>query len=244
MRDPLVKARILSEPSDPVAGDGSPIPPLADRLLATVDRLAFRLFRLGESPDYEPPVSASIGAQARGRGQAPVDALYDAILESEGRELIYFPIFNYGGFNLEAVRAMMEHPLALPGLSDGGAHVGTICDASFPTFYLTHWARDRATGRWPLERAVKFLSAETARYLGFSDRGTLEPGRRADINVIDHAGLRLQRPRLVVDLPAGGKRLLQDAVGYRATLVAGEIIASNGKLTGALPGRLVRGGRT
>ncbi len=243
MRDPAVRARILAEPSDKVAGDGSAIPPLADGLLATVDRLAFRLFRLGDNPDYEPPMSASIGAAAKARGQAPLEALYDTLLESDGKELVYFPIFNYGGFDLEVVRTMMEHPRALPGLSDGGAHVGTICDASFPTFFLTHWARDRATGRWPVERAVKFLSADTARYAGFADRGTVEVGKKADLNVIDHSALRLHRPRLVADLPAGGRRLLQDVVGYRATVVSGQIIARDGVYTGARPGRVVRGGR-
>jgi N-acyl-D-aspartate/D-glutamate deacylase len=243
MRDPALRARIVAEPSDPVAGDGSPIPPLADRLLATLDRLSFRLFRLGENPDYEPPVTASIGARAKATQTPPVEALYDALLEADGRELLYFPIFNYMGFDLEAVRTMMEHPRALPGLSDGGAHVGTICDASFPTFYLSYWARDRASGRWPVERAVQFLTSDTARFLGLRDRGVIAPGMKADLNVIDHARLRLRRPRLVADLPAGGKRLLQDAEGYRATLVSGRVIARDGTYTGERPGRLVRAGR-
>ncbi|GDX80712.1 amidohydrolase [Deltaproteobacteria bacterium] len=243
MRDPAVRARIVSEASRAVAGDGSAIPPLVDRLLAAIDQISFRMFRLGEEPDYEPPLSASIGARARGMGIPAAEALYDALLEGEGQELIYFPIFNYLGFNLDAVGAMMDHPLALPGLSDGGAHVGTICDASFPTFYLTHWARDRAAGRWPIERAVKFLTAAPARFMGFRDRGTLAPGMKADLNVIDHAALRLCRPRLVSDLPAGGQRLLQAAVGYRATVVSGIVVAENGEFTGLNPGRLVRGGR-
>ena len=243
MRDPEVRARILAERSDPVTGDGSPIPPLADRLLATVDRLAFKLFRLGESPDYEPPMTASIGARAKAGGQSPVEALYDAMLESDGKELVYFPIFNYMGFDLDTVRTMMEHPLALPGLSDGGAHVGTICDASFPTFYLSYWARDRARGRWSVERAVKFLSADTAGFLGMNDRGRVAVGLKADLNVIDHAALRLHRPRLVADLPAGGRRLLQDAEGYRATIVSGKVIVTDGAFTGERPGRLVRAGR-
>lgn len=243
MREPDVRARILAEKNDPVTGDGSPIPPLADRLLATVDQLSFRLFRLGESPDYEPPMTASIGARARAAGQSPVEALYDTMLESEGRELIYFPIFNYMGFDLETVRTMMEHPLALPGLSDGGAHVGTICDASFPTFYLSYWARDRARDRWSVERAVRFLTADTAGFLGLHDRGVVAVGRKADLNVIDHGRLRLHRPRLVADLPAGGKRLLQDAEGYRATFVSGRLVVRDGVFTGERPGRLVRAGR-
>lgn len=243
MADPALRARILAEPSDRVAGDGSAIPPLADGLLAQLDRLAFRMFRLGAVPDYEPPVSASIGAGARARGQSPLEALYDALLESDGQELVYFPIFNYQGFDLEVVRTMLEHPRALPGLSDGGAHVGTVCDASFPTFFLSHWARDRARGRWPVERAVKFLSADTARYAGLTDRGTLVPGKKADLNVIDHAALRLHRPRLVADLPAGGRRLLQAVDGYRATIVSGRIISRDGVYTGERPGRVVRGGR-
>jgi N-acyl-D-aspartate/D-glutamate deacylase len=138
---------------------------------------------------------------------------------------------------------MMEHPRALPGLSDGGAHVGTVCDASFPTFYLTHWVRGRARGNWPVERAVAFLSSRPADFMGFSDRGRVAPGQRADLNVIDLPRLRLRPPRMVRDLPAGGQRLLQDVEGYVATFVGGTAIAREGRLTGALPGRLVRGGR-
>jgi N-acyl-D-aspartate/D-glutamate deacylase len=122
--------------------------------------------------------------------------------------------------------------------------VGTVCDASFPTFFLTHWARDRAEGRWPVERVVKFLTADPAAFAGFHDRGVVAVGKKADLNVIDHAALRLCRPRLVADLPASGRRLLQDAVGYRATVVSGKVIARDGAFTGERPGRLVRGGAT
>ena len=240
MRQPEVRARILSEQSLPVAGDGSPIPPLVDRLLAIIDQVAFKMFRMGDVPDYEPGLADSIGARARAAGRAPLDALYDALLENEGAELLYFPIFNYQSFNLDAVGVMLNHPLALPGLSDGGAHVGTICDASFPTYLLSHWARDRAAGRWSVERAVHFLTGRAAGFLGVTDRGRVAVGLRADLNVIDHARLGLRRPRMVRDLPGGGQRLLQDAVGYRATLVHGEVIAREGVLTGALPGRLLR----
>lgn len=240
MRQPEVRARILAEASLPVAGDGSPIPPLVDRLLAIIDQVAFKMFRMGDVPDYEPGLADSIGARARAAGRAPLDALYDALLENEGAELLYFPIFNYQAFNLDAVGVMLNHPLALPGLSDGGAHVGTICDASFPTYLLSHWARDRAAGRWSVERAVHFLTGRAADFLGAADRGRVAVGLRADLNIIDHARLGLRRPRMVRDLPGGGQRLLQDAVGYRATLVHGEVIAREGVLTGALPGRLFR----
>lgn len=153
---------------------------------------------------------------------------------------MYFPIFNYTEFSLDNVRTMLTHPCALPGLSDGGAHVGTVCDASFPTFMLAHWTRDRGHGRLPLERVVKMMSHDVASYVGLRDRGLVAPGMRADLNVIDHAGLRLHRPGLVHDLPAGGRRLIQRASGYRATLVAGEIILRDDVLTGARPGRLAR----
>ena len=242
LRDPGVRARILSERSDKVAGDGSSVPPLADRLLATLDVVSMRLFRLGERPNYEPTLADSIFAEAQRRGVTPLAAIYDALLEDEGQQLLYFPIFNYSGMNLDAVRAMMVHPAALPGLSDGGAHVGTICDASFPTFLLTHWVRDRAEGRLPLARAVQMLTRDTALYMGMTDRGAITPGLRADLNVIDLERLTLARPRMVRDLPAGGQRLLQDAIGYRATVVGGEVIAVEGALTGARPGRLVRMG--
>jgi len=136
---------------------------------------------------------------------------------------------------------MLEHPRALAGLSDAGAHVGTVCDASFPTFMLTHWVRDRAQGRLPLERAVEMLSARNARYLGLADRGVVAPGCRADLNVIDPQRLRLRVPQLVRDLPAAGKRFLQTAEGYVGTWVAGEAVQRDGVVTAARPGRLVRG---
>jgi N-acyl-D-aspartate/D-glutamate deacylase len=242
MRKPEVRARIVSEPSVRMAGDGSAIPPLVDGLLAMIDRVSFKFFQLGESPDYEPRVEASIGARARAAGVPPLEALYDVLLEKEGTELLYFPIFNYQAFNLDVVGQMMDHPLALPGLSDGGAHVGTICDASFPTYLLSHWTRDRRAGQWSVERAIRFLTSQPAAFLGLGDRGEVREGLRADLNVIDHAALQLARPRMVRDLPGGSQRLLQDARGYRATLVNGVVIARDGALTGARPGRLLRAG--
>ena len=240
MRDPAFKTRMLSEKSGRLAGDGSQIPPLADELLAHLDFVAMRLYRLVEGFDYEPAPTESILAESFETGEPVLSVLYDALLEDDGKRLLYFPIFNYLEQNLENVRTMLTHPLSLPGLSDGGAHVGTICDASFPTFLLTHWTRDRETGRIPLERAIQMLTSDTSTHLGFDDRGTVEVGKRADLNVIDHANLSLGLPYLVDDLPAGGTRFMQDASGYRATMVAGEVIVRDGQLTGARPGRLVR----
>ncbi len=239
MRDPALKAKMLGEESESVAGDGSPIPPLADQLLANIDFVAMNLYRLGDDVSYEPPREESLFAEAMARGEPPLSVVYDALLEDGGEELLYFPIYNYMEHSLDVVGEMLRHPLALPGLSDGGAHVGTICDASFPTFMLTHWARDRREGL-PLERVVQMMTSDTARFIGFRDRGVIAEGARADLNVVDHDALRLCRPRLVADLPAGGKRFLQDAVGYRATLVAGRVIARDGSLTGQTPGRLAK----
>jgi len=240
MRDPAFKAQLLTESSEPVAGDGSPIPPLADQLLAAVEWIAWRLFELGADPDYEPDLTTSIGARAHAAGVPVLDAVYDALLEDEGRTLLYFPIYNYTEGSLENVGTMLKHPAALPGLSDGGAHVGTICDASFPTFLLTHWVRDRPEGRIPVEQAVHMQTGRTADYIGLTDRGRVAVGLRADLNIIDLDGLKLTAPTLVADLPAGGKRLLQHAHGYDATIVAGAVIARHGELTGAYPGRVVR----
>lgn len=243
MRDPAFKERLLGEKSDPVAGDGSAVPPMVDRFLANLGMVAMRLFRLGEHPNYEPTPGDSLAAEALGRNVGALEALYDAMLEDDGRQLLYFPIFNYTEFSLDNVRTMLTHRYALAGLSDGGAHVGTVCDASFPTFLLTHWVRDRAEGKLPLERAIQMLASDTARYAGFHDRGEIAPGLRADLNVIDLERLSLKRPRMVRDLPAGGQRLLQDAAGYRATLVRGEPVILDDRLTEARPGRLVRAGK-
>lgn len=243
MREPAFKAKLLTETSEKIAGDGSNVPPMADRFLANIDLISMRMFRLGAEPSYEPPKEESLFAEAMRTGKTPLEVIYDALLENGGKELLYFPVYNYAGFDLDAVHEMLSHPLALLGLSDGGAHVGTVCDASFPTFMLTHWARDRKRARFSLEHVVKMLTHDTSRYIGLRDRGTLEVGQRADVNVIDFEGLKLLRPELVADLPAGGKRLLQRAKGYRATLVAGRPIVLDGALTGETPGRVARVGR-
>lgn len=244
MRDPALRARMLAETTDKVAGDGSALPPLADILLARLDMVAKRLYRLSpERPDYEPDPRTCLWAEAQASGRTTLEMLYDAMLEDEGRALLYFPLYNFTGLDLEVVHTMLTHPLALPGLSDGGAHVGTICDASFPTYLLSHWGRDRARGRIALETLVKMQTHDTARHVGLCDRGTVEVGAKADLNVIDLPKLRLRAPHMVADLPAGGRRLMQHADGYIATLVSGEVIAQGGVLTGARPGRLVRVGR-
>jgi N-acyl-D-aspartate/D-glutamate deacylase len=240
LRRPEVRARLLSESSERLAGDGSSIPPLVDQLLANIDFVAMSLFRLGERPDYEPSRERSLLAEALTQDRPVLEVIYDALLEQDGRALLYFPIYNYAEGNLDVVAEMLHHPRALVGLSDGGAHVGTICDASIPTFLLTHWVRDRAERRLPLEKAVQMLTGANADWAGFDDRGRIAPGLRADLNVIDLAALDLRAPHLVHDLPAGGKRFLQEATGYRATYVAGELVAKDGRLTGARPGRLVR----
>ncbi len=239
---PEVKAQLLSERSEEVAGDGTNIPKLADQLLANLDFVTMSLFRLGERPDYEPRREQSLFGEAMRTGKKPLEVVLEAMLSEEGRCLLYFPIYNYASGTLDEVGEMLRHPLTLPGLADGGAHVGTICDASFPTFLLSHWARDRQTGRLPVERVVQMLSSDTARFIGLSDRGQIAPGQKADLNVIDHAALSLSRPRLVRDLPAGGRRLLQDVSGYVATVVSGEITRQGNAFTGARPGRILRGG--
>ena len=242
MKDPAFKAQLLTETSQPLSGDGSAIPPLVDILLAQIDQVAMRTYRMKDPVDYEPTQDESLFVEAQVKGKPVLSVIYDALLEENGKALLYFPIYNYLGGDLSVVHTMLQHPQALPGLSDGGAHVGTICDASFPTFMLTHWGRDRTEGLG-LEKVVKMMSHDTSRFLGMNDRGTVEVGMRADINVIDIDGLVLRRPRLVHDLPAGGTRMLQDAEGYRATIVHGDIILENDTLTGARPGRLVRMGQ-
>ena len=247
LRQPARKALILSQQSEPLAGDGTPVPPLVDILLARIELISARMFALCTAqqpvPDYEPDVRTSFLVQARQRGVSALEALYDYLAEGEGGNLIYFPIFNYNEGNLDVVRHMLEHPRALFGLSDSGAHVGTVCDASFTTFMLTHWVRDRAKDRLSLEHAVQMLTSRNARYLGLQDRGVIAPGQRADLNLIDPQRLSVGHPQLVRDLPAGGRRFLQKGEGYLGTWVAGRCVQRDGELTAARPGALVRAGR-
>lgn len=228
LRNPSFRARLLSEtPRDDT---------LAKRL-----RHWDRMFPLGDPPDYEPPAERSIGAEARRMGVDPAALAYDRMLENDGRTILYRPLSNYANGTLETVRAMMAHPNTLIGLGDGGAHVSILCDATAMTYGLTHWTRDRATGRFPLEWMVRRLTSDNARALGLNDRGVIVPGRKADINVIDHGRLTLRTPRVIYDLPAGGRRLMQTSDGYIATILSGEIVSRDGNSTGKLPGCLVRG---
>ncbi len=202
-----------------------------------------RLYPLGDVPDYEPGPETSVRRLAATRGVDPASLLLDLLAEDDGRSFLYTPFSNYADGNLDACGEMLAHPLTLLGLGDGGAHVGLISDASFPTYALTHWARDRAQGRMQVGQVVQQLTSATAGAVGLHDRGVLAEGLRADLNVIDFDHLACKAPVMAYDLPAGGKRLLQGAHGYRATVVAGEVTYRDGEPTGALPGQLVRGGR-
>jgi N-acyl-D-aspartate/D-glutamate deacylase len=225
LRDPAFRGRMLTEAAEPAR--------------RRVDYE--RIFPFGDPPDYEPKRETSIAAVAAARGIDAAEVAYDLLLEDDGAGFLFAPFSNYADFDLDACREMMVHPNSVIGLSDGGAHVGTIADASFPTYLLSHWGRDRSHGRLPVGWLVAQQTSRTARTVGLHDRGVIAPGMRADLNVIDFERLRCERPTMAYDLPAGGKRLLQKARGYTATIVAGETIARDGEPTGARPGRLVRG---
>ncbi|WP_448624363.1 N-acyl-D-amino-acid deacylase family protein [Geodermatophilus sp. URMC 64] len=199
------------------------------------------MYELSDPPDYEPDPADSLAERARREGREPADLAYDVLLADGGRGLIYVMTANWEDRSLEPVREMLEHPCTLPGLSDGGAHVGSICDGSFPTTLLQHWARDRGTGTLGLEFLVQRQCRDTAAAVGLADRGVLAPGYRADLTVIDLERLRLRRPEVHHDLPGGGRRLLQRAEGYRHTFVRGVETYTDGEETGELPGRLIRG---
>jgi N-acyl-D-aspartate/D-glutamate deacylase len=231
MRDPAMRARILSE--DPFAGSNFPLLP----------RLSYaRMFAFGEVPDYAPPAGRSIAAIAAAQGRSAPDVAYDMLLEGEGRSFIFAPLVNYADYNLDPCREMLAHPNTIVGLGDGGAHVGFISDASFPTFLLTYWGRDCPDGTFPVEELIRRQTSDTARAVGLHDRGVLAPGKLADLNVIDFGALALTRPDMKFDLPAGGRRLLQKARGYAATVKSGRVTYRDGEATGVLPGRLVRNG--
>ena len=245
MRDPAFKKKILSETAVQLAGPGSFVPPLVDIMIGQFPQLAEKMFKLDNDGevDYEQSNETSIAGKARRDNMSVWEKAYDILLDEDGHALIYFPVYNYTEMNYDAVYTMLQHPQALPGLSDGGAHVGTICDASFPTYLLSYWTRDRpAKGRPGIElpRAIQMLTADGADYLGLQDRGRLRVGMKADINIIDYHQLSLGVPKMINDLPAGGQRLLQPVSGYRATFVSGEQVIENDQVLAARPGRLVR----
>jgi N-acyl-D-aspartate/D-glutamate deacylase len=194
------------------------------------------------TPDYEPTPATSIAAIAERAGKAPEVVALDHMVSNDGHAMIYAPVLNYADGDLAPALQMMNHKDVVPGLSDGGAHVGTICDGSFPTTLLTHWTRDRTRGpKLPLAQVFRMQARDTARTVGLYDRGVIAPGYRADLNVIDYERLTLHGPQVAYDLPAGGKRLLQRASGYEVTMVAGQVTYRDGVATDALPGRLLRG---
>jgi N-acyl-D-aspartate/D-glutamate deacylase len=235
MRDPALRARILAEPFDALPGR---IPDFIVNVLARLDRV----FALGDPPDYEPPPKASVAARAASLGCDPLALMYELLLERDGHELLFAPAANYVDCDYEAALTMLRHPYTVVGLGDAGAHCGTICDGSYPTYLLAHWGRDRTRGeRLPLEFAVRRYTRAPAELIGLYDRGLLAPGMKADINLIDYANLHLSPPTIVHDLPAGGRRLMQTAKGYVATIVSGEVVIDLDQPTGALPGRLLRG---
>jgi N-acyl-D-aspartate/D-glutamate deacylase len=234
LRDPVFRARLLGEDDD------------AQRSFAgTQPRNWDNMYLMGEVPDYEQTTDNTVAALARQRGVDPAELALDHMLTNDGRSMLYLPFLNYADGSLDPSYEMLTHPDAVPGLSDGGAHVGMICDGSFPTYNLTHWTRDRTRGpKLPLERMVKAQTRDTAETVGLYDRGLILPGYRADLNVIDYGRLKLKSPEVAHDLPAGGRRLIQRAEGYVATLVAGEITYRDGEPTDALPGRLLRGAQS
>ncbi|MDI9914212.1 amidohydrolase family protein [Rhodococcus sp. IEGM 1379] len=232
LRRPEVKARILAESNDPDP----------DMAIGMRVRDFDQLYEMGEGFDYEPARGSSIGAQAERLGVAPESLAYDKLLDKGGRNILYLAFSNYADYTLEPTREMLLNARAVPGLGDGGAHLGVICDGSIYTHLLTHWGRDRVQGeRLSLPYLIHVMTKRCAEMMGLQDRGLIAPGYRADLNVIDLQNLELELPRVVRDLPAGGRRLMQDARGYTATIVNGIVVTRGGQHTGALPGNLVRG---
>jgi N-acyl-D-aspartate/D-glutamate deacylase len=230
MRKPQVRQRILA---DKPTEQGNPLLFLA--------QMWDWMYPLGERPDYEPAASTSIAARAAARGVSPMEEAYDRLLDEDGHAMLMVAMGNYHDNSLDTVGELLRRDDVVLGLGDGGAHYGMICDASFPTFMLAHWARDRATGRMSVADVIRELTSVPARVAGLADRGRIAVGYKADLNVIDHAAMQLHRPVIAYDLPAGGRRLDQTADGYVATIVSGEVIVENGEPTAARPGRLVRG---
>ncbi len=230
MQQPEVRTRILSE--DPIAGSTFP---LIKRLMYT------QMFRFGNPPNYMPKREDSVAAQAERQGRTAPDVAYEILIEDGGRNFIYAPLVNYYNFDMSASEAMLDNPNTIMGLGDGGAHVGFILDAGYPTWLMTYWGRDRK--RWSIPEVIRRLTSDPALAAGLGDRGVIAVGKKADLNVIDFDRLGFDRPYVTFDLPAGGRRLLQKATGYEATIVSGAVTYRHGEATGNLPGRVVKGQR-
>ena len=231
MRDPVFRARLIAEPPD----KGHPF-------INSLAGAYHKMYAVVDEVNYEPDPATSLGAKANGLGVNPDELVYDALIADEGRAFLFFPMHNYVEGSLDNVRTMLANPNTLSALSDGGAHVGAICDVSLPTFMLTHWCRDRTRGpRFDLAETIRSQTKDTAEAVGLNDRGVIAPGYLADLNIIDFDRLKLKVPYMAFDLPTGARRLMQDADGYVATLKSGQVIYREGQATGALPGRLIRG---
>jgi N-acyl-D-aspartate/D-glutamate deacylase len=231
MREPALRSRIISE------APNNPATPLLNFI-----RKFDGMFEVDDPLDYEPSLDRSITARANALGVAPAELAYDLLLKGEGRVSLFLPFANYAYGNLDATLELFRHKDAVVGLGDGGAHYGVICDASYSTFLLSHWTRDRSRGeRLSVAEVVKALARDTSAMIGLHDRGLLARGYKADVNIIDYDRLALHSPQVAFDLPAGGRRLTQKADGYVATIVNGQVVYRDGNPTGALPGLLIRG---
>ena len=234
LKDPAVREKILgSDRIEEGPGFGA---------LLDIPEMFWKMFPLGDPPDYEPRPEQSIAGIAEKENRPAQEVLYDYMLKDEGRELLLLPFFNYSDGDLGPMLEMIEHERTVLSLGDGGAHCGIICDASLTTFMLSHWVRDRSRGpRIPLQQSVHRMTQHTAELYGLMDRGVVAPGYKADLNIIDPEKVQLHRPEMAHDLPSGARRLLQRASGYCATLVSGEVVMQDGESTEARPGRLIRG---
>jgi N-acyl-D-aspartate/D-glutamate deacylase len=231
MKDPAFRERLIAE-----------APAKAHPFINSLAGAYHKMYAIeGDAVDYEPDPATSLGAKARALGVNPDELIYDALIADEGRAFLFFPMHNYVEGSLDNVHAMLTNPNCLSGLSDGGAHVGAICDVSLPTFMLTHWCRDRKGAQLDLAQTIAAQTRVTAEAVGLLDRGVVAPGYLADLNVIDFPRLKLGVPYMVYDLPTGARRLMQDAEGYVATVKSGQVIYRDGKPAGPLPGRLIRG---